>query len=74
MPQTSNFLLSATNNAIHKATSFTVPGCSMISTDTIPVEQKSVHWLCVHWQEQPLGMFLLVTFWEWQVTFEPATL
>ena len=22
-----------------------VPGCSMISTGTIPVEQKSVHWL-----------------------------
>ena len=32
-------------SAIHKAAGFTVPSRSMISTGTIPVEHKSVHWL-----------------------------
>ena len=30
---------------IHKAAGLTVPGRSIISTGTIPVEQKSVDWL-----------------------------
>ena len=33
------------NSAIHKVAGLTFPGCSMISTGTIPVELKSVHWL-----------------------------
>ena len=33
------------NSPIHKAAGLTVPGRSMISTGTIPVGQKSVHWL-----------------------------
>ena len=32
----------STYGAIHKAAGLTVPGCSIISTGTIPVEQKSV--------------------------------
>ena len=32
-------------SAIHKAIDLMVPGRSMISTGTIPVEQESVHWL-----------------------------
>ena len=32
-------------SAIHDAAGLTVPRHSMISTGTIPVEQKSVHWL-----------------------------
>ena len=32
-------------SAIHKAAGLTVPGHSMISIGTIPVEHKSVHWL-----------------------------
>ena len=33
------------NSAIHKAVGLTIPGHSMTSTGTIPVEQKNLHWL-----------------------------
>ena len=45
------------NSAIHKAAHLTVPGCSMTLPGTIPVEQKSVHWLSMEptgWNS-PLG-------------------
>ena len=32
-------------SAIYKAAGLMVPGLSMILTGTIPMEQKSVHWL-----------------------------
>ena len=35
----------AVYSAIDKAAGLTIPGRSMISTGTIPMEQKSVHWL-----------------------------
>ena len=40
---------------IYKATGLTVPGRSMISTGTNPMEQKSVHWLSMG---PPAGMAL----------------
>ena len=67
------------NSAIHKAADLTVPGRSMISTGTIPVEQKSVHWLWMGATSRNSllgggGVFWLVFFWEWPVTKEPAAL
>ena len=54
-----------TNSAIHKEAGLTVPSHSMISTATIPVEQKSVHWLSMGavslnglWGDVPAGGFL----------------
>ena len=68
-----------TNSAIHKAASLTVPDFSMISTSTIPVEQKRVHWLR-QW-EPPAGTawggeggIPASAFWEGPVTKEPAAL
>ena len=57
--------LSDVYSAIHKATDLTVPGRSRISTGTIPVEQKSIHWLSMGaagrnslWGGIPEGSFL----------------
>ena len=68
----------STYSAIHKAAGLTVPNRSIISTGTIPVEQKSVHWLSMGaagrnglWGG---GAFLLVVFWEGLVTKQPAAL
>ena len=47
-----------------------VPSHSMISTGTIPVEHKSVHWLSMGAtsRNHPWGAFQLVFFKEWSVT------
>ena len=51
-------------STIHKATSLMVLGCSMISTGTIPVEHKSVHWLSMGaaGRNHLWGAFLLAVF------------
>ena len=63
-------------SAIHKGAGLTVPGCSMISTDIIPVEQKIVHWLSMGaaGRNGLCGVFLPAVFWERPVTKEPAAL
>ena len=66
-----------TNSAIHKAAGLTVPGRSMISTGTIPVEHKSVHWLSMGAAGRNHlggGAFQPVVFWERPVTKEPVAL
>ena len=63
-------------SAIHKAASLMVPGHSMISTGTIPVEHKSVHWLSMGAAggNNLLGAFQPAVFWERPVTKERAAL
>ena len=54
-----------------------VPGRFMISTGTIPLEQKSVHWLSMGATSRNslfAGAFQLAVFWEWSVTKEPVAL
>ena len=63
-------------SAIHKAAGLTVASRSMFLIGTIPVEQKSVHWLSMgvaSWNI-PQRWFLLAVFWEQPVTKELATL
>ena len=63
-------------SAIHKAASLMVPSRSMISTGTIPVEHKSVHWLSMGatGRNHLWGVFLPAIFEEQLVTKEPAAL
>ena len=65
-----------TNSAIHKAAGLTVPGHSMISTGTIPMEQRSVHWLTMGaaGRNGLWGAFWQPAFWERPVTKEPVAL
>ena len=64
------------NSAIHKVAGLMVPGHSMISTGTIPVEQKSVHWLSMGatGRNGLCWVLLPAVFWEQPVTKEPAAL
>ena len=64
------------SSAIHKAAGLTDPGHSMISTGTITMEQKSVHWLSMVAASRNglWGAFRPPAFWERPVTKEPAAL
>ena len=63
-------------STIHKAAGLTISSHSMISIGTIPVEQKSVHWLSMGaaGRYDLWGAFWSAVFWEWPVTKEPAAL
>ena len=63
-------------SAIHKVDGLTVPGRSMTSTGTIPVEQKSVHWLSMGATSRNglWGCSSQCFFWKRLVTKEPAAL
>ena len=64
------------NSAIHKAAGLMVPGRSKISAGTIPVEQKSVHWLSMGtagWNVLLEGI-PACGFLEWPVTKELVAL
>ena len=71
-----SFLPKLFNSTIHKAADLMVRGHSMISTGTIPVEHKSVHWLSMGaaGRNHLWGVFQSVFFWECPVTKEPAAL